>query len=350
MRENSDIDPGYERIYERFELIVNGPALFNAVITALELEIFQFLSRQPGADFEEVLRFTHLPSDKLRVLMHALCATELVDKQGGRYLNSSVAEKLLVPQGEASWLHILLGWQKIYYPAFVHTTAALRDGTNTALAAYPGTEPTLYQRLARDSELQTTFHAAMSAFTLQSMAGLVENSELGSIRHLLDVGGNDGTTANRLAARYPGLRITIFDLPNVTEGERGVSTEFADRIRRKSGDLFADAFPGEVDAVLFSHVLEIFSEEQILSLLSKAFDVLPPGGKILIYGFHVSDDERRGLFSARLSLYLNVLASGQGMAYPARDYERWLKQVGCARVSSFTGLPYEHGLIVGYRS
>lgn len=342
MKNNPDVD----RIRERFDLIVNGPALFNAVVAGLELGIFAFFSQNHKSSFADVLRFTNLHSDKLRPLLHALCATELIDKEDDLYKNSTVAEELLAPGGEDSWLHILLGWQRIYYPAFAHMTSALRAGTNTALATYPGTEPTLYQRLAHDPERQAIFHAAMGAFSLRSMNGLLENPELASIQHLLDVGGNDGTTASRLVARYPHMRVTIFDLPNVTEI---AAKEAEERIRLHPGDLFTDPFPNDADTILFSHVLEIFSEAQILFLLTKAFKALPKKGKVLIYGFNVSDDERRGLYSARLSLYLNVLASGQGMAYPAKDWERWLKQVGFIQINSFPDLPYEHGLIVGWK-
>lgn len=339
-----------DRIRERFELIVNGPALFNAVVAGLDFGIFTFLSQKPKSSFEEIVRFTGLRTDKLRPLLQALCATELVNKEDGQYQNSIVAEDLLVTDGEDSWRHILFGWQQIYYPAFVEMTNALREGTNTALTSYPGAEPTLYQRLAHDPKRQEIFHAAMGAFTLRSMSGLLESRELASVGHLLDVGGNDGTTASRLVARYPKMRVTIFDLPSVTEvAGRASPKEIGERIQLHPGDLFADAFPRDADAVLFSHVLEIFSEEQILSLLTKAYDALPTGGKVLIYGFNVSDDETRGLYSARLSLYLNVLASGQGMAYPAKDWERWLRQVGFVRVMTSTGLPYEHGLNIGWK-
>ncbi|HEY0806789.1 MAG TPA: methyltransferase, partial [Pseudonocardiaceae bacterium] len=122
---------------------------------------------------------------------------------------------------------------------------------------------------------------------------------------------------------------------------------FGDRVRPRSGDLFADAFPADVDAVLFSHVLEVFSADDILRLLFKAFNVLPAGGRLFIYGFNASDDETRGMYSARLSLYLNVLATGRGMAYPAAEYEKWLGAVGCVDVRTITGLPYEHGLTMG---
>lgn len=340
-----------ERVRERFELIVNGPALFNAVVAGLEFGIFAFLSQSTATNFDDITQFTKLKRDKLRPLLQALCATELIDIQDGQYKNSLVAEELLVSDGEDSWRDILVGWQKIYYPAFAHMTTALREGTNlTALSNFKGTEPTLYQRLAHDKERQTIFHAAMSAFTLRAIHGLIDHPEFRSIRHLLDIGGNDGTTATKLAARYPNMNITIFDLPCVTEvAEQSVNSEIRERIQLHPGDLFKDSFPQNADAILFSHVLEIFSAEQILFLLIKAFNALPKGGKILLYGYNVSDDERRGLYSARLSLYLNVLASGQGMAYPAKDWERWLTEAGFIRVTTCTDLPYEHGLTYGWK-
>lgn len=339
-----------DRGYERFQLIANGPALFNAVVTGLELDIFGFLSRNPGATLDDINGFVGIPPHKLRILMLALCSTELIEKHDGRYSNSGIAEELLASDGPDSWRHILIGWQRIYYPAFAHMTQALRTGTNTALSAYPGTEPTLYQRLAHSPELEAVLHASMGAFTSQSMDGLLNHSELLSVRHLLDIGGGDGTTAAAIAARYPDMTVTIFDMPSVTRlAEQTVSAGLTDRVGLHPGDLFDDPFPPGADAVLFSHVLEVFSAEQIRILLAKAFQALPEGGKLLLYGFNASDDESGGVLSSRLSLYLNILATGQGMAYPAANYETWLREAGCSKVESFTGLPYEHGLTVGVK-
>ncbi|WP_320065447.1 methyltransferase [Micromonospora sp. RTGN7] len=189
----------------------------------------------------------------------------------------------------------------------------------------------------------TLLHRSMAAFTLRTMPGLLDNPEVATVRHLLDVGGGDGTTARAFAERYPSAEVTIFDMPSVT---RLVDTPDGDRVRLHPGDLFADPLPVGADAVLFSHVLEVFSGEQIRTLLSKAHAVLPAGGRLFIYGFPASDDEEEGVYSARLSLYLNVLATGAGMTYPVGDYEQWARQAGFGGVSSFTGLPYEHGLVV----
>jgi len=345
MNNPPDLD---DRVYERFQLLVNAPALFNAIVTAAELDVFRFLSEHPNSNFEDIREFVGIPAHQLRVLLHAVCSTELACKEDGKYSNSAVAERLLASDGPDSWRHILIGWKDIYYPAFSHTTSALRAGTNTALASLPGDEPTLYQRLAHDPRLEAVLHASMRAFTLQCMGGLLDNGDLSSVRHLLDVGGGDGITATQLTQRYPELRVTILDMPSVTKlAESKLTADVGDRVLLQPGDLFDDEFPRGVDAILFSHVLEIFSAEQIRTLLAKAFEVLPSGGRIFLYGFNVSDDERSGVFSARLSLYLNVLATGQGMAYPAKDYESWMREAGCNSIKTFSQLQFEHGLIVG---
>lgn len=324
---------------------MNAPALFNAVATAVELRIFHHLADGARAGFDDLHRNVGIPAHQLRVLLQAVCATGLLTRTDGLYANSSVAEHLLASDDEDSWGHIIVGWKEVYYPAFTHMTEALRAGTNTALADHPGDEPTLYQRLSHNPELEAVFHRAMSAFTLRSLDALVERPEFAEVRHLLDIGGGDGTTSARLVEHHPDLRSTIFDIPTVSKLAENRAP--ADRVDLCPGNMFTDKFPHGADAVLFSHVLEIFDEKQIVELLRKAYDMLPIDGRVFIYGYNVSDDETEGIFGARLSLYLNVLASGQGMAYPAKDYQGWLRATGFRDVTTVSGLPYEHGLSMG---
>ncbi|MFE9367970.1 methyltransferase [Streptomyces sp. NPDC006978] len=342
-----EVDP----VLERFHFLVNAPALFNAVTTAAELRIFAFLSGTPGASAAEIQSFCGIPAHQLRVLLQAVCTTGLLERRDGGYHNSQVAEELLAADEEPdSWSHILTGWKEVYYPAFADMTTALRAGANTALAAHPGDEPTLYGRLSRNPSLEAVFHRAMTAFTLRSVDALIEQPVFDDVRHVLDVGGGDGSTSARLVARHPELRTTVFDMPSVSRLASGAgSGAQPDRVSVVPGDMFTDPFPEGPDAVLFSHVLEIFDEDSILLLMKKAYDALPSGGRVMVYGYNVSDDETDGMFGARLGLYFNVLASGRGMAYPARDYERWLCEAGFGEVETVPGLPYEHGLSLGVK-
>ncbi|GAA4239888.1 class I SAM-dependent methyltransferase [Actinomadura meridiana] len=338
---------GDDQLRERFDLLVNAPALFNAITTAVEVGLFRHLSAHPRSAFAELRQVTGVPAHQLRVLLQAVCATGLLEKTDGTYQNSTLADELLASDATDGWAHILVGWKEIYYPAFAQMTTALKAGTNTALEMFPGDGPTLYQRLSGDPEREAVFHRAMAAFTLRSLDALVERPEFAAVRHLLDIGGGDGTTSSRLTARHPELHATVFDIPSVSALGEDSSPSRPERVAFRPGDMFNDPFPTGCDAILFSHVLEIFSGDQILSLLKKAYDTLPRGGRVFIYGYNVSDDETDGIYGARLGLYLNILASGQGMAYPAREYEEWLRSSGFADVHTVSGLPYEHGLSSG---
>ncbi len=339
-----------DNVYERFQLIVNGPALFNAIVAGIDLGVFGFLSQHNGATFGELVEHTGLGAHQLRVLMFALCVTTLILKEDGKYRNTALAEDFLASDNEDSWSHILVGWHRVYYPAFAETPEALRRGTNTALGAYPGLGRTLYERLSQNPDLQRLFYNAMAAFTLRSLPGLLDQADLSTVSRLLDIGGGDGCTARAIARRFPGIEVTIFDLPSVaTLASQSLSPSEEENVKVCAGDFLRDPFPQGVDAVLFSHVLEVFNEEDICGLLRRAYDSLCSGGRILIYGFNASRDETSGPLGARLTLYLNVLATGHGMSYPAADYERWLRHAGFKNVKTKSALPYEHGLTVGYK-
>jgi hypothetical protein len=340
-------DPLVDPLFERFSLIVNGPALFNALVTGVELDVFGRLDSVPGSALEDLSRHAAVEADKMRVLMLGLCASGLVERRGAGYANSRLATHFLAERtGPDSWRDILVGWQRIYYPAFAELTTALRTGTNTALGVHPGDGTTLYKRLAHTPELEQVLHRSMSAFTMQSMPALLEHAGLGNTRHLLDAGGGDGTTTEALLGVYPQLKISIFDVPTVA-GLASSRLARNPRVEVHTGDLFTDPYPQGADALLFSHVLEIFSGDEVLFLARKAFDLLPSGGRLLVYGFNATEYETGGVYSARLALYLTVLASGHGMTYPARDYEGWLRAAGFDGVHTITGLPYEHGLTTG---
>ena len=343
----TDVDA---KLFDRFQLIVNGPALFQALMTGIDLGVFDELSRRPGQSLDELAALTGLERLRLRALMLALCSTELVTRDRGLYTNSSLAERFLVGTADDGWAHILRAWEKIYYPAFPNLTEALSTGRNVGLDRIPGTGSTLYERLAGHPDLEGILHRSMSAFTLRSMSGLIDHCDLGGRRRLLDVGGGDGTTALALVAANPDLRVTLFDAPTVAGRMRPDAPEdHLARIDVVAGDIFADPFPSGCDVLLFSHLLEIFDEDQIRVLARKAFDALPVGGKVMIYGFLSTGDETAGVFGARLALYLNVLASGRGMAFPAGDYEAALSDVGFQEVRTVPDLPYEHGLVIGTR-
>lgn len=343
--------PDSERAYQNLQLLAHAPALFNAVVAALELGVLDFLSTHPAATADAIGRHTGVPAHQLRVLLLALCAMDLVTKRDGTYRNAPVIDSELVSHAPHSWRHIFIGRQRTDYHGLASATSALRSATNTGLALHPGAGDSLYERLAATPEAQESLYRSITAFTERTAPALVEHPELSTVRHLLDVGGGSGAMSRRFLAAHPRALATVYDLPGVVElAERRVPAEFAGRLRFRSGDMFVDELPAGRDAILFCHVLEVFSADQIGTVLARAHATLPAGGRAFVYAFTAPDEEDGGVLAAQLSLYLNILATGRGMAYPVADFASWLRRAGFADVTAYPGLPYEHGLVVGRKA
>lgn len=85
-----------------------------------------------------------------------------------------------------------------------------------------------------------------------------------------------------------------------------------------------------------------------MALLRKAYEVLPIGGRAMIFNM-MQWDNRTGPHTAAIgSPYFLTLATGRGMLYCWNEYENDFKEVGFKRITR-TRLPRDHGLIVGIK-
>lgn len=339
-----------DEAYQRFLLVAHGHTLFNAVVAGLELDVFGHLSAHPGATLGELADQAGVDPHKMRVLLASLSAIDLLVPVDGRYRNAPVAERLLAPRGPESWRNIFLSRHRTDYAGMAHTTQALRSGTNDGLKVHAGEGGSVYERLGADPETEAILHRSIAAFAHQEMHGLLHTADLEGTGHLLDVGGGSGAKAAAIAGHHPGIKVTVFDLPSVTRlAARELPPEVDGRVLFQPGDMFTDPFPAGMDTILFSSVLDVFDARRVETLLAKAHDALGPGGRVLIYSCNTAPDEAGGVIATSLSLFLNVIATGEGMAYPVADYERMLRAAGFDQVGAVGGLPMEHTMITAVR-
>jgi hypothetical protein len=101
-------------------------------------------------------------------------------------------------------------------------------------------------------------------------------ADLTGVRRVLDVGG-DGVNSSALAAANPYVEFTVLNLPEVADIARCKIAEhgLSERISVHDGDIFADRYPAGHDCVLFANQLVIWSPEENLRLLEKAFAAAP---------------------------------------------------------------------------
>jgi len=225
---------------------------------------------------------------------------------------------------------------------------AVRENRNVGLKEFAGSEPTLYERLAHDPEVEKIFQDAMQELSVQVNADMVKAVDLRGIKHLVDVGGGDGTNIMAIAQQWPNLRATVFDSPTVCDIARKniAGSGMADRLGAVAGECFKDPFPPDADCLLFAHFFTIWGEERDRELLRKCYASLPAGGKVMIFNMMQHDDESGPMSAALGSPYFLTLATGTGMLYTWSEYERWMEEAGFRDIKRHA-LPHDHGLIVG---
>jgi ubiquinone/menaquinone biosynthesis C-methylase UbiE len=332
----------------KFLLVLNGYAYFQALAAACELGLFTYLSEHPDQTLKSISRRLKITPYATRVLLLAGCALGLLnrDERNETHSNTPISEKYLVSTSPESLVPFIKQGFMIQEPGCRYFLESLKAGTNTGLKAFPGSGKTLYQKIAGNRELERVFHEGMAQFTKQTNEVLTNLKVLGGVKHLADVGGGDGTNAKMLHKAFPNLKITVFDLPSVAKiAKQTVSREkLSDTITVHPGDAFVDPLPSNIDAILFSHFLEIFSEEKIQQLYKKAYRALPENGKLIAWTLSCNATETGTLQSAKSSIYFLAVASGEGMTYPAQDHEKWLRAAGFSKVRrSRKG---EHALII----
>ncbi|MEK7604324.1 MAG: methyltransferase [Patescibacteria group bacterium] len=334
---------GYERIWH----IIGGHIFFHTLVTSVEVGLFDLLHTEGALTQTQIAEKLHLEQKPVRILLLGLTSLRLLDKTGDRYALTYLSHRYFVSSSPFN-IRAVLAWQKrINYKAMFHLTEAVEQNTNVGLMEFAGTERTLYERLEHTPDLNQIFQDAMRDISKQAATQLAEYLDTSGSAYLVDVGGGNGTVLMSLARKNPRLRGAVMDLASI----EAISTEnirhhgFTDTLEFVPGNCFSDPFPKKADMLLFCHFFTIWSEEKNTQLLKKCYEALPAGGKVVLFNMMQRDTEDGPLSAAMGSPYFLTLATGEGMLYCWRDYERWMRAVGFTKIQKFV-LPTDHGIIV----
>ena len=173
----------------------------------------------------------------------------------------------------------------------------------------------------------------MSASQSLVSSDILDAYDFSRHRHLLDLGGGDGTFLAAALTRSPSLRGTVFDLPSVAaQAEaRFAAEEFAPRATAAGGDLWQSELPVGADVISLVRVLHDHDDARVASLLKRIFDVLPTDGALVIAEPMVADAATHRVGHAYFGFYLRAMGSGR--ARTLDEYRGALKEAGAGTIT-----------------
>jgi SAM-dependent methyltransferase len=303
---------------------------------AVKLDVFTAagdLARTAG----ELASKLNVDTNSLERLLNALTAMTLLSKSGDKFSVTPAAKNFLSKTGDQYLGHIIMHHHHLV-ESWTHLDQAVKTGM-----------PVRNRASFSDEEWRESFLMGMFNMAMAIAPRLVPLIDLGSRRHLLDLGGGPGTYAIHFCLENPQLKASVFDLPTTRPFAEKTIKKFklSDRIDFVEGNYLEDRISGRYDVAWLSHILHGEGPEDCLEILKKTVAVLKPEGLILIHDFLLNNSMDGPLFPALFSLNM-LLGTSSGQSYSEAQIADMLSRAGVKdiRRTPFDS-PNDSGIMLG---
>ncbi len=334
------------------QFIAFGPIVFQASRLMLKFGILEALRDNP-LTLEEVAGKAGISIYAAKVLLEASLSigTVIVDTETDKFSITKTGWFLLTDPSTRVNMDFN---QDVNYEGFFHLEEALREGRPAGLDHF-GPWPTIYEGLSSlPQQVQKSWfgfdHFYSDHSFLQALQIIFSFKPL----RIMDVGGNTGRFAQRAVAYNEDVKVTIVDLPQqiglMRKAVAGMPGE--ERIDARPMNVLEreNDFPTDVnpDIIWMSQFLDCFSEEEILSILSRVKKVMRPGARLLIMEtfWDRQKYEPASFCLTMTSLYFTAMANGNSKMYHSDDMIRLVREAGLEVEEIHDGLGQGHSILV----
>lgn len=302
--------------------------VYSQVLQAcVQLRLFDILADGPQAVDALAARFG-IPLDRTRRLLLAAASLKLLaQRRDGRFGLGPLGAAMV---GNAAVSAMVLHHRELYADLSDPVGLLRAQPEATGLSRYWAYSGNAAAGLGRGEVADYT--ALMSASQPLVAHEVLAAYRIGRHRCLLDVGGGDGSFLQAAAARAPGLRLVLFDLPPVAEQARArlAAAGLAGRFAVTGGDFLADPLPGGADIVSLVRVIHDHDDPAALDILRAARRALPPGGTLLLAEPMAGTPGAEPIGDAYFGFYL--MAMGRGRARTQAELVALLNAAGFGSV------------------
>jgi demethylspheroidene O-methyltransferase len=272
--------------------------------------------------FDEIAELTGLSRDATDRLLKAGAALKIAESpQPGLWTLGEAGAPLSANAGALA----MIRHHRLLYGDLADPLALLAQDRReqTALSAFWS-----YASKDAGGGPAASYSALMAATQPMVSQQVVDSYDFSAHRRMLDIGGGSGSFVAAVAAAAPGLRVAIFDLPEVigrtarllSGGSAGA------RIDLHAGSFKADALPQGFDLITLVRILHDHDDAVVQSLLSDICNALPDRGRLLIVEPMAESPGAKPMGHGYFGLYLWAMGSGRPRA--AAELKKMLTEAG----------------------
>lgn len=304
------------QIAERFFDSVTLFALF-------ETGVFKILSSGPKT-LQEIQENIGGNEESLRATLDAAVALRVLSKQNNRYAASESTLDCLGREDSPAYLG--------EWVAFLHALASplfqLGDAIRTG--STPGA---LFEDMSGDNIPAKRMTTAMDAYARSRGIEVAERLDFSQTRRLLDLGCGPGTYSIAIVQQHPQVKATLLDFPGpIAEARRlAAARKMEDRLEFVATDAMSYTPAEPFDAVLVSNTLHMIGPAGSFELLKRCYQMLTPGGRLIVQAQYLNDDRVSPRWPTLLSLIQRV-ATPHGRNHTIGETKEWMEQAGFQNV------------------
>ena len=304
--------------------IVSSAWTSAAIYVAAKLGIADLLKDGPRTtEYLSVATSTHEMS-LYRVLRAVASAGVFIEQDGRTFANTPMSEALRSDNPNSVrdltiWINEPEHWK--VYGDLIHSV-------RTGEPAWDKThgEPVFPYLFKTNPELGDIFNKAMTSYTHQTTAPLLEAYDFSSAQVIADIGGGLGHLLGSVLATNKGTTGVLFDLPEVLSGAPAMLKKYGveDRVETMCGD-FTQDIPVVADIYLLKHIIHDWYDDKNQVILGNIRNNMPDDAKILIIETVVPEGNDPH-FSKIIDL--EMLAAPGGMERTASEFKDLLEKSG----------------------
>ena len=332
------------------QFIAFAPYVFQASVILRDKGILAYIdaSRLTGRTITEVADEVQMPYYGVHVLMEAALGIGLLYRNDDRYFLSKTGHVFINhPMARINTDFM----RDVCYAGASDLEASIADGKPHGLA-HLGPWDTLYEGLSVLLEpAKTSWFAFDHYYSDLAFPEVLPFVFSHSPARILDIGANTGKWAIAAAGYDAQVHIGLLDLDGqLMEAKENIEASgFGSRVTYHPHNILDEGQPLPLgyDLIFMSQFLNCFTDVQIIAILHKCHQVLPPDGRIIINEtFWDCQQYEAGAFSLQMaSLYFTTMANGNSQMYDSQVYLKVIDETGFEVVAQHNHVGLSHTIL-----